>query len=40
LSPLLPEEDKYLLEYDITAAVSTADEVDRALAALADFLAD
>jgi len=29
LSPLLPEEDKYLLEYDITAAVSTADEVDR-----------
>ncbi len=29
LSPLLPEEDKYLLDYDITAAVSTAEEVDR-----------
>ncbi|MFA5058482.1 MAG: alanine racemase [Opitutaceae bacterium] len=29
LSPLLPEEDKYLGEYDITAAVSTAEEVDR-----------
>jgi alanine racemase len=29
LSPLLPEEDKYLLEYDITAAVSTAEEVAR-----------
>jgi alanine racemase len=29
LGPLLPEEDKYLLEYDITAAVSTAEEVDR-----------
>ncbi|HZL45172.1 MAG TPA: alanine racemase [Opitutaceae bacterium] len=29
LSPLLPEEDKYLLEYDITAAVSTSEEVER-----------
>jgi alanine racemase len=29
LGPLLPEEDKFLLEYDVTAAVSTADEVDR-----------
>jgi alanine racemase len=29
LGPLLPEEDKYLLEYDVTAAVSTAEEVDR-----------
>jgi alanine racemase len=29
LSPLLPEEDKYLLEYDITAAVSSEEEVDR-----------
>jgi len=29
LSPILPEEDKYLLEYDITAAISTEDEVDR-----------
>jgi alanine racemase len=29
LSPLLPEEDRYLLEYDITAAVSSAEEVDR-----------
>jgi alanine racemase len=29
LGPLLPEEDKFLLEYDVTAAVSTAEEVDR-----------
>ncbi|HUL54897.1 MAG TPA: alanine racemase [Opitutaceae bacterium] len=29
LSPLLPEEDKYLPEYDLTATVSTAEEVDR-----------
>ena len=29
LSPVLPEEDKYLIEYDITAAVSTAEEIDR-----------
>jgi alanine racemase len=29
LSPLLPEEDKFLVEYDATAAVSSAEEVDR-----------
>ncbi len=29
LSPLLPEEDKYLVDYDLTATVSTPDEVDR-----------
>jgi len=29
LSPLLPEEDRYLAEYDLTATVSTADEADR-----------
>ena len=29
LSPLLPEEDRYLLEYDITAAISCSEEVDR-----------
>lgn len=29
LSPLLPEEDRYLAEYDLTATVSTAEEVDR-----------
>jgi alanine racemase len=29
LGPLLPEEDKFLLEYDVTAAVSTAEEVAR-----------
>jgi alanine racemase len=29
LSPVLPAEDKYLIEYDITAAVSTPEEVDR-----------
>jgi alanine racemase len=29
LGPLLPEEDKFLLEYDVTAAVSTGEEVDR-----------
>ena len=29
LSPLLPEEDKYLVEHDLTATVSTAEEVER-----------
>jgi len=29
LGALLPEEDKYLIEFDVTAAVSTADEVAR-----------
>lgn len=29
LSPLLPEEDRYLAEYDLTATVSSASEVDR-----------
>jgi len=29
LSPLLPEEDKFLLEYDVTATVSSPEEVDR-----------
>ena len=29
LSPLLPEEDKYLVDHDLTATVSTADEVER-----------
>ena len=29
LSPLLPEEDRYLAEYDLTATVSSAGEVDR-----------
>lgn len=29
LSPLLPEEDRYLAEYDLAATVSTADEVVR-----------
>lgn len=29
LSPLLPEEDRYLAEYDLTATISSADEVRR-----------
>jgi len=29
LSPMLPEEDRYLADYDLTATVSTADEVAR-----------
>ena len=29
LSPLLPEEDRYLADYDLAATVSTADEVTR-----------
>jgi alanine racemase len=29
LSPLLPEEDKYLVDYDLTATLSTPDEVER-----------
>ncbi len=29
LSPLLPEEDRFLVEYDATAAVSSEDEVER-----------
>jgi alanine racemase len=29
LSPLLPEEDKYLVDHDLTATVSTPDEVER-----------
>jgi alanine racemase len=29
LSPLLPEEDRYLADYDLAATVSTAEEVDR-----------
>ncbi len=29
LSPLLPEEDKYLVDYDVTATVSSVSEVDR-----------
>lgn len=29
LSPLLPEEDRFLTEYDLAATVSSADEVDR-----------
>lgn len=29
LSPLLPEEDRYLSEYDLTATISSIDEVDR-----------
>ncbi|ACB76018.1 alanine racemase [Opitutus terrae] len=29
LSPLLPEEDRYLAEYDLTATVSSIEEVDR-----------
>ena len=29
LSPLLPEEDKYLVDHDLTATVSTAEEVER-----------
>ncbi|OHE87225.1 MAG: alanine racemase [Verrucomicrobia bacterium RIFCSPLOWO2_12_FULL_64_8] len=29
LSPLLPEEDRHVIDYDLTATVSTIDEIDR-----------